>query len=156
MDRIRYLLALVLLSSCVPQTQTEPGADYGKLVGSWKSRADTSLVLAFSRVCCGSKPEIQGSLRWMGRQSALDSLNYVSLYPIQMPDSATEYSFEIILFPHLETICSIDGFVLDRDGRRSLSQPIIPDSAVLALTLSRRTEHGCDSLWAPMIFERER
>jgi len=154
MNLFRCLLVTVLLCSCISQTQTEQGADYGGLVGTWRTQTDPSLVLTLSRVCCGSKSGLGGSLLWKASQANLESLSYAILYPIQKPDASTEYSFEIVLSPHLDPICAVDGFVQDGSGKSAFPQPVLPDSAVLALTLSSRTVRGCDSLWTTMLFER--
>jgi hypothetical protein len=152
----RALLAACLFWSCTPTAPPE-GSDYRNLVGRWIARNDSSIVLTFTGACCGSKPRLEGSLGHGEVRVALDPPSYANAYPIQLPDSAgsREYAFEIALTVPLDPICAADGFVEDRSGGRAFSQPVLPDSAVLALTFSSRTARGCDSLWMPLLFERK-
>jgi hypothetical protein len=152
----RALVAAGLFWSCTP-TATSEGSGYQDLVGTWTSRDDSSIVLTFSRACCGSKPTLEGSLGRGGMRVPLDLPSYANTYPIQLPDSVgpSEYAFEIALTAALDPICAVDGFVEDGSGRRAFPEPVLPDSAVLAVTLSSRTARGCDSLWTTMRFERK-
>lgn len=152
----RSILAACFFWSCTPSTESEPGIDFQNLAGAWVASEDASLVLNLERACCGSRPKLEGFLSRGGDRIALDPVSYATTYPIQLPDSvgSREYAFEITLTTPLDPICAVDGFVEDRSGRRTFTQPALPDSAVLALTFSSRTAQGCDSLWTTMRFER--
>ena len=154
--RLRSILAACFFWSCIPSTESEPGMGFQNLEGVWVASEDTSLVLNLDRACCGSKPRLEGSLGYGRLRVALDPVSSANAYPIQLPDSAGSlaYAFEITLAAPLDPICAVDGFVEDRSGRRIFPQPVLPDSAVLALTITSRTAKGCDSLWTTMPFER--
>jgi hypothetical protein len=152
----RALLAACLFWSCTPTVPPEE-PEYRNLVGRWIARDDSSIVLTFTGVCCGSKPRLEGNLACLGVRGPLDPSSYANTYPIQLPDSvgSREYAFEIALTAPLDPICAVDGFVEDGSGRRAFSRPALPDSVVLALTFSSRTVRGCDSSWTPRLFERK-
>lgn len=148
------LLWVLLVWSCTPQTQPDLNSALKELTGTWRASGDSSLALTFTRACCGSRPTLEGSLRHGDKRVALDRLSYANIYPVQKPDSSTVYTFEVFLTSPLDPICTIDGFVQDKAGKKEFAQPVMPDSAVLSLTISAKGAKDCDSLWEPMIFEK--
>jgi hypothetical protein len=135
--------------------QPDGNPAYDQLTGTWRAEADTSFTLIFSQICCGSRPALKGSIRHGGQHLDLDPPSYANMYPIRKPDSSTAYAFELFLTSPLDPICTIDGFVQDKAGKKEFAQPTLPDSAFLALTISAKGSKGCDSVWAPMLFKKQ-
>jgi hypothetical protein len=149
------LAAVCLVSSCLRQPREEDLPGFGKLLGRWESEADTSLELRITRVCCGTRPAIEGRLRWGKAFAVLEAGSYAQMYPVEKPDSGAtrEYVFELVLAAQAGSICGMDGFVRDRYGTEGFSRPALPESAVLKFAISGMTARGCDSAWTPMEFQ---
>jgi hypothetical protein len=152
------LCAALATGACNPFTQSErpgQGDPYARLNGSWRASGDSSLVLTFTRVCCGSRPKLEGTLRHGRKSVTLDAPSFANAYPVQTPDSTTEYGFQLFSTLRFDPICALEAYVQDAAGRRGFPRPAFPDTASLAIVFSAKTAGGCDSLWEPMIFEKE-
>jgi hypothetical protein len=102
---------------------------------------DSSLVLEVSRVCCGSRSQVEGRLMTNGRPAPLKSGSNVNAYTIVVSDSGAKpfHVFEL----HLEvesavegSICGLDGFAQDGAGKTEFTEPANPEIARLRLAKS--------------------
>lgn len=159
MKDVLALTGLMTLFACTPPSDPGSGREsvFPGLAGRWRSSEDPSWALELTGVCCGSKPKLQGAISHGDQRMGLKPLSYANVYPIVKPDSASvpEYAMAVVLAAEGNVICAVEGAVEDNAGGRLFPNPVMPDSAVLALTFTSATATGCDSAWATMAFVKE-
>jgi hypothetical protein len=102
---------------------------------------DSTLVLEVSRVCCGSRSQVEGRLMRTGRSTPLKSGSNVNAYSIFGPDSGSKpfHVFEVYL--EVESgmegsICGLDGFAQDGAGKTEFTEPVNPSIERLRMAKS--------------------